>query len=1173
MKTGSRLLCGTAFLTLVAAGALAQPVSEPACDLVDGALPADCQRPNGTTAVNMPTGENTEWDEGVVAAPGGFQIVIDGEPVIGDARVEDVIRKTDVALEEAKVQVRFDGLGARPRLDLQRSDASLGLDPGAPVTFTSQLNYPAYVTRGEVRIIDRASGGLGGRLLAVVPIDPNGQTNIALPEGDRLVAVHRVYDSQGRFDETVDIPLTMIDDRGLSGDVEEGTDAASRRGIPIRGGAVTVSGESVAPGSVVTTLGETVQPSPDGGFVLQRILSTGEHAVDVQINGPAQQLGYSRDIEIPRRDLFYTALVDATLGVNKQDGDSDTYTRGRLAFYANGYDDRGIEYTFAADTSDADIQDLFESFDDKDPSSLLRRIDPNEYYPVYGDGSTMVEDAPTQGKFYARIEKDRNYAVWGNSQAELKNTEFLRNERVLYGANVHWESQQQTSFGEPRAQATLYAAQPDNLPQRDVLRGTGGSVYFLSRQDITRGSEVITVELRDPVTGRVIDRRRLVPGTDYEVNYLQGSIRLAVPLSSSSGEGVVVTSPGGSTELNLVAQYEYTPVGGTVSGASVGGRFESWVTDSLRVGVSGQREETGIADQSAYGADIRYRLGENSYVEAEYAKSEGPGFGYRSSTDGGLIYDSTAPLTGNGHATRIETELDLAELGAGRNGTVSAYYQRRTEGFSSLDYITSSAERLWGFDVEVEASDRLTWGAYYDDFRNDRDQRNSEGGVQAIYKQDAVNEWAFGLEHVRRDSATETGNRTDAALRYNRQVNDSLSVSVLAQATLSNEGLSRNNRFGLGVEKDFGNGWTVNAEASDGTLGFGADILASYERADNSSLYFGYEVDPDAYDIRRSGTALSDNRGRFVFGGRRQVNDNTSFYGENTYDIFGNRDSLTSTYGIDYKPTQFLTYSVGLDVGQIRDDVSGDFKRHALSLGANYEDEQLTASGRVEYRRERGDDDLTARDRDADTILLTANATYKLDESRTLLAYLDYADTDTDETSIRDGRLTDFVLGYAVRPIDNDRFNMLFKYRYYYDRYGQTVDGTDQRGPLQKSHIFTVDAEYDLNQQWSIGGKIGGRLSETASGPTGGFRQNDAWLVVANARYHVVHNWDLLVEARALKLDQADTTDMGLLAAGYRHFGNNMKVGVGYNFGSFSDDLSDMTDDDKGLFINAIAKF
>jgi hypothetical protein len=37
--------------------------------------------------------------------------------------------------------------------------------------------------------------------------------------------------------------------------------------------------------------------------------------------------------------------------------------------------------------------------------------------------------------------------------------------------------------------------------------------------------------------------------------------------------------------------------------------------------------------------------------------------------------------------------------------------------------------------------------------------------------------------------------------------------------------------------------------------------------------------------------------------------------------------------------------------------------------------------------------------------------------------------------------------------------------------------------------------------------------------------------------------------------------------------GDNFNIGVGYNFGRFSDDLRDLVADDHGIFINAIGKF
>jgi hypothetical protein len=54
---------------------------------------------------------------------------------------------------------------------------------------------------------------------------------------------------------------------------------------------------------------------------------------------------------------------------------------------------------------------------------------------------------------------------------------------------------------------------------------------------------------------------------------------------------------------------------------------------------------------------------------------------------------------------------------------------------------------------------------------------------------------------------------------------------------------------------------------------------------------------------------------------------------------------------------------------------------------------------------------------------------------------------------------------------------------------------------------------------------------------------------------------------------EAKQTQYGFLAAAYRHIGENMKIGVGYNFGSFSDNVADLTHDDGGVFLNVVGKF
>jgi hypothetical protein len=296
--------------------------------------------------------------------------------------------------------------------------------------------------------------------------------------------------------------------------------------------------------------------------------------------------------------------------------------------------------------------------------------------------------------------------------------------------------------------------------------------------------------------------------------------------------------------------------------------------------------------------------------------------------------------------------------------------------------------------------------------------------------------------------------------------------------------------------------------------------------------------------------------------------------GENSYDLFGQRKSLTSLYGANYAATQRLTFSGAFEMGQVRDTVADtDFDRRALSLGAAYEDEVLSWRGRIELRR---DDGTTAgSDSDATTVAGAFSARYKISESARLLFAAEGIQSDAATASIPDAEYGELTFGYAFRPVDNDRLNVLAKYQYIYDmtqRAGFTAPAGENflDTPRQRAHILSVDASYDLNRNWTLGGKIGGRWSEQDSGA--GFVSNNASLGVLNLRYHAVHKWDFLLEAR--QLDAQDVgTQFGVLAAAYRHFGNNLKVGVGYNAGTFSDDLADVTYDDKGIFLNVIGKF
>lgn len=1177
----------------------------------------------------LATGENTERETPADARNVPFSISIDGEAVEksaagGDSpkKPVDGQRKTDIDLAEVDIQVKFDGLEAKPLLNVSTMPIKRGYRAGETIEFLATSNYPAFIDRAEIRIYPTESGD-AATSVAVVPVKVNDEAAWTMPaevEGDpEFSYVLRVYDAKGRYDETV--PLTIVrTTRDFAPDAKEaaiapgmGEDRTALRNIQINGGAVTVYGRNVPEGHRVAALGENIPLDGERAFVVQRILPPGDHEVDVAVEGMsrASALDFNRQINIPDNDWFYVALADLTVGKRMGDADiesvrpgeyDDIYTNGRLAFYVKGKIKGKYLLTAAGDTGEDKIENMFRGLDAKDPRQLLRRLDPDDYYPVYGDDSTMVEDAPTSGKFFVRLERGDSHVMWGNYKTRITGTEFMRSDRALYGASAVHRSEATTSFGERKSEVTLYAAQPDTLPQRDEFLGTGGSAYFLKRQDINVGSETVTVEIRDSVSGRIVERRTLVYGDDYSFDYMQGVMILKRPLASSTGtDGPVRDGALGGNRVYLVAQYEYTPVATDVDGYVYGGRGQQWLNDKVRVGVTGMSETTGEADQRAYGADIQLRHSEKTFLEAEVSHSKGPGFGTTRSYDGGL---TITDVPGSGHrdlaanAWRMRGQVDLEDIAKGGvKGTIGGYYQEKRAGFATLSEQVDVDQRIWGAHADLELNDRTGLDLTYDDFSDDDGKSEREGTASLSYQFDEYWKASFGVSYtdvmspkaIASGKRGDNGSRLDAGVRLEYEPNDDWKAYVFGQGTLGRSGdIRRNDRAGVGGESKLTDKVGVTGEISYGTGGVDALAAVTYDPTADDHYYVGYRLDPDrAVDLDRSYDLVGTDRGAIVGGTRRKLGETASAYAENSYDMFGKRQSLTQTYGVVYTPDALWTVDTGLEVGMVRDRTidpttnkeRSDFERKAASLSVGYNDEEAGITARV--RGEARFDDSEDGSRDARSYLFATGLSWKTSQDWRLIANVDAVLSDSSAGAFHDGDYVEASFGYAYRPVDNDKLNALFKYTWLYD-----LPGVDQVGvngdlfsPKQRSHILSADLIYDLFPWLSVGGKYGFRIGDVQQRVTDGsetfsdWQRSSAHLAILRADLHIVKEWDLLLEGRMLYMPSAETTDYGLLAAVYRHVGDNFKVGVGYNFGVFSDDLRDLTLDDKGAFLNVVGKF
>ena len=77
----------------------------------------------------------------------------------------------------------------------------------------------------------------------------------------------------------------------------------------------------------------------------------------------------------------------------------------------------------------------------------------------------------------------------------------------------------------------------------------------------------------------------------------------------------------------------------------------------------------------------------------------------------------------------------------------------------------------------------------------------------------------------------------------------------------------------------------------------------------------------------------------------------------------------------------------------------------------------------------------------------------------------------------------------------------------------------------------------------------------------------------ARARYHLTNEWDGLMEYRWLNVDETQDSRQGALAGIYRQIGSNLRVGVGYNFTDFSDDLTDLSYESHGWVIDLVGSY
>jgi hypothetical protein len=1084
---------------------------------------------------------------------------------------------------------------------------------GTPVRFRMYNNYSAFIDRSEVRIFP-AGQSTQAAPLRVLPVDAAGfaeweptaeQTTAPARE---LQYVLRAYDKSGNFDETNPQPLWLVLDNGTRTDMPPqdtlgepakellasyGASALTVRNIPLSSGTIKVRGGSIPAHHTVFVAGKPVPVDPLGNFLAEEILPAGMHTVEVAVlDNDGNGAMFLRDLEFQKNDWFYVGIADVTASKTNTRGpadllqgenapyDYDSELDARLAFYVNGKFNEDWHVSASADTREGPVDELFSNFMNKAPDSLFRRIDPDYHYPTFGDDSVVEEVAPTLGKFYVKLARDESHALWGNFKINYAENELAHVDRGLYGGNLHWQSEGTTSFGEQRFSVDGFAAEPGTLASREEFRGTGGSLYFLRNQDILVGSERLRIELRDKDSGLVGGVVNLRPVLDYDIDYLQGRIVLAEALNSTVDDRLLVRSDALSGDAAyLVVRYEYTPGFTELDSIATGGHAHMWVNDHVKVGLTANGNEEGDTESSLEGADVTLRMSADSWLKVQGGRSEGLVASSMYSDDGGFGFvnpDTTGFTSADADAYRADLSVGFGDVFPGMPGRLTVYSQSLGAGYSAPGLGTLTDVEHVGGTFGLRVFERFDVRAKADKKEQDQGLFSQTQELNLGYQ--ITDRWSVSTG-ARKDEREytgpliplnrEMGERTDGVLQVGYDSGASWRAYAFGQNTLSkSEERPDNDRYGTGGSYRMTERFRIDAEVSDGDLGPGGRLGTNYLFSERTTLYLNYALENERTDNGLRG----GRRGNLISGMKRRLSDSSSMFVEERYQETDDMSGLTHATGMTLAPNERWNFGANTDIGTLTDELTGakiDREAGGIRMGYGFQAVQLSSA--VEYRLDTTEQPDTAIS-ERTTWLFRNSFKLQLNPDWRVVGKYNHAKSKSSLGQFYDGGYTEGVIGYGYRPVAHDRLNALAKYTYFYN-----VPTTEQVTPtnsmaqfVQKSHVAALDLNYDLTDAWSIGGKYAYRLGQVSlDREQPQFFDNRAQLYILRTDLKI-GGWEGLLEGRMLDMLDLNEQRSGALVAVYRYVGKHFKVGAGYNFTDFSEDLTDLSFRSEGVFINMI---
>jgi len=860
----------------------------------------------------------------------------------------------------------------------------------------------------------------------------------------------------------------------------EQTDRRSQLSLALNGGEARVS--LVAPGTATS-----------GHLKVVMLQAVGE--LDVRILAEA-------------RPTLLVGLAEMSFGnvPGLATGDDDKY-RSRLAFFFRGTIREKNILTLSYDS----LRPLNRTAG----QDRLFQLDPLERaYPVFGDSSTRFESAQSNSRLYARLDRGRSYAMFGDFDADMTGLPLVGYSRKLTGVKLHVEDRGGSFI-------TVTGARPGTSFARDVIPGGSLSLAQLSYSDILAGSESVTIEVRDRRNPEIIlSSELLIRSVDYNLDPITGRIFFLRFISTFD------------FSLNLtqiVVTYEHR-ASGLNSMVLTGRAMKKFPGIGLQLGLSfiNQSQDRSSAYRLG-GVDAEKRMPRGGVIKAAAAWSRGgiAGLANTSSANAGAEHNGFAYDIDFNQPVSFREGVLHGRLAAASPGFLNPFGTTVTPG-------SRRAEVSFGFKLRPSSTAKLS-------LVNERNETERVNNSRTTFS-------AAWSESIRENLKINFG------YDFRKFVDNQSDRDVTSNLFTIGAEWKPTEKLELTAKRE------QNLGAADPTYPNQTTLGATYRVNEWAKLFFTQRIAsapivPIA-DTTGTGFSFSSTRREMAFGVETKLSRFTSMTGRYQIDSGTNSSDSFAVVGlVNRLPiNKELSLEIGFEHGFHLKGQGKNF--NSLTFGAAWQPkENLLGNFRYELR-----------DRNGVEQLFVVGLAGRINPSVTALSRFQFARTKAGgpEASSAEG-----MAALAIRPAGSDRMGLLFSYNHR-SREATSTDATP--ATRDRTDTLSTDAFYQLTPQLELSGRFAARFNGNSQ-DRAPYVSTLTYLTQARMQYRFARRYDLAGELRMLIQPNSGTAKKSYaIEPGYWLL-PDLRFGLGYNFATSIEPSGSLAGGARrGFYFNVSAK-